>query len=231
MDFNLGCSGFVYGLALAKSLIETGLVNNVLLITAETYSKFINLKDRSVRTLFSDGAAATLVSSVTSDIELIGPFVFGTDGRGAQDIIIPAGGLRRPPTPESEIERQDRSGSWRSERNLYMNGGEVFNFALRRVPRALEDLLSRWGQGMEEVDYFIFHQANKFMLERLRHKLKIPSDKFWIDMETYGNTASSSIPIALERAREKEAIKSGDKVAILGFGVGYSWAAAMIRIL
>lgn len=231
MDFNLGCSGFVYGLTLAKSLIETGTATNVLLITAETYSKFINLKDRSVRTIFSDGAAATLVTSVDSDDELIGPFIFGTDGSGGQEVIIPAGGLRRPVTPESEIEQEDRSGNWRSERNLYMNGPEVFNFALQTVPRALDDLLRKGGLRTDEVDYFILHQANRFMLERLRDKLKIPSDKFWIDLEMYGNTVSSTIPIALQRAKETEAIKAGDKVAIIGFGVGYSWAAAIVHII
>jgi len=231
IDFNLGCSGFVYGLTLAKSLIETSTATNVLLITAETLSKFINLKDRSVRTIFSDGAAATLVSSVDSDDELIGPFVFGTDGSGGQDVIIPAGGLRRPLTPESEIEKEDHSGNWRSERNFYMNGPEVFNFALQTVPRALDQLLRKCGLRMDEIDYFILHQANRFMLDRLRDKLKIPSDKFWIDLEMYGNTSSSTIPIALRVARETGAIKAGDKVAIIGFGVGYSWAAAIVHII
>ncbi|MDQ5846423.1 MAG: ketoacyl-ACP synthase III [Acidobacteriota bacterium] len=231
IDFNLGCSGFVYGLTVAKSLIETSAATNVLLITADTLSKFINLKDRSVRTLFSDGAAATLVSSVNSVDELIGPFVFGTDGSGGEEIIIPAGGLRRPLTPESEIEHEDQSGNWRSGRNFYMNGPEVFNFALQTVPRALDQLLGKCGLSMDEIDYFIFHQANRFMLERLREKLKIPANKFWIDMEMYGNTSSSTIPIALRVARETGAIKEGDKVAMIGFGVGYSWAAAMVQIV
>ena len=231
LDFNLGCSGFVYGLALAKSLVETSMASKVLLITAETLSKFINLKDRSARTIFSDGAAATLVSSVDSDKELIGPFVFGTDGSGGQEVGIPAGGLRRPLTPELETEKEDRSGNWRSERNFYMNGPEVFNFALQTVPMALDQLLRKCGLRTDEIDYFVFHQANRFMLDRLRDKLKIPSDKFWIDLEMYGNTSSSTIPIALHLARETEAIKVGDKVVLMGFGVGYSWAGAMVSIV
>lgn len=231
IDFNLGCSGFVYGLTLAKSLIETGTANNVLLITAETYSKFINSKDRSVRTIFGDGAAATLVSSVDSDRVLIGPFVFGTDGGGGREVIIPAGGFRCPVTPESDVEREDRSGNRRSDRNLYMNGPEVFNFALQTVPRAMDQLLGKTGHQMDDIDYFIFHQANRFMLDRLRDKLKIPSDKFWIDMEMCGNTVSSTIPIALEGALKQGAIKAGDNVAIIGFGVGYSWAGAMLHIV
>jgi 3-oxoacyl-[acyl-carrier-protein] synthase-3 len=230
LDFNLGCSGFVYGLALARSLIEAGTATKVLLITAETYSKFINPKDRSVRTIFGDGAAATLIMAKQSERELIGPFVFGTDGSGAQAVIIPAGGFRHPLTAESSIEKEDRSGNRRSERNMYMNGPEVFNFALQTVPRSLKQLLSKSDRRMEEVDYFIFHQANQFMLERLRDKLKIPADKFWIDLAMCGNTVSSTIPIALEKARAQQAIKPGDNVAIIGFGVGYSWAAAMIQI-
>ena len=112
-----------------------------------------------------------------------------------------------------------------------MNGPEIFNVALRTLPRVMEQLLAKSDRGMEEVDYFIFHQANRFMLDRLRDKLKIPSAKFWIDLEMYGNTVSSTIPIALESAKNKGAIKAGDDVAIIGFGVGYSWAAAMIRII
>lgn len=231
VDINLGCSGFVYGLALAKGLIEAGTTTNALLITAETYSKFINPRDRSVRTIFSDGAAATLVSAAEADeSDLIGPFVFGTDGSGGREVIVPVGGARHPLTPESAIEKEDRSGNWRCDRDLYMNGPEVFNFAIRTVPRALDQLLSKWGKGLDEVDYFILHQANRFMLEHLRDKLKIPADKFWIDLENYGNTVSSTIPIALESAKNSEAIKSGDNVAVIGFGVGYSWSAAMIQV-
>jgi 3-oxoacyl-[acyl-carrier-protein] synthase-3 len=231
LDFNLGCSGFVYGLALAKSLIETGTSTNVLLITAETYTKFMNPKDRSVRSIFGDGAAATLISLSSSEAVLIGPFVFGTDGSGGRAVMIPAGGLRHPQTDESGIAKQDPSGNWRSEQDLYMNGPEVFNFALQTVPRVLNQLLTKWGQPIEDVDYFIFHQANRFMLDRLRDKVGISPDKFWIDLEMQGNTVSSTIPIALESARQKHAIKAGDNVAIVGFGVGYSWAAAMLQIL
>lgn len=230
VDFNMGCSGFVYGLALAKSLIEVGTVGNVLLITAETYSKVINPRDRSVRTIFSDGAAATLVESVDSEHQFIGPFIFGTDGSGGKEVIVPAGGSRQPLSAESAIETEDQSGNWRSAQNLYMNGPEVFNFAIRTVPRAIAQLLSKWGRSMDEVDCFIFHQANRFMLEHLRDKLKIPTEKFWIDLEDYGNTVSSTIPIALENAKKNRAINAGDNVAVIGFGVGYSWAAAMVRI-
>jgi 3-oxoacyl-[acyl-carrier-protein] synthase-3 len=230
IDFNQGCSGYVYGLSLAKSLIETNLARNVLLITADTYTKFINPRDRTNRTLFGDGAAATLVGAVESDSDMIGPFVFGTDGRGAEQLIVPAGGTRRPLDSDARIEREDDKGNWRSDSNLFMNGGEVFNFTLRTVPATLEKLLEKTGRSLDDVDFFIPHQANKFMLERLRGRLKIPAEKFYIDMQNCGNTVSSTIPIALENALAEGKVKSGDNVALIGFGVGYSWAATMIRI-
>lgn len=229
LDFNQGCSGFVYGLSLAKGLVETGAARNVLLITAETYSKFINPRDRSARTIFGDGAAATLVSAVEADHDLIGPFVFGTDGRGAQRLIVPAGGMRQPVTPETAIEMED-GGNWRSPQNLYMDGPEIFNFTLRVVPAALKELLKRSGVELAQVDYFVFHQANKFMLDRLQAKLQIPVAKFCLYMETCGNTVSSTIPIALEYALRAGQVKPGNRVMLIGFGVGLSWAATMIEV-
>ncbi len=231
IDINQGCSGYVYSLAVAKSLIETGMARNVLLVTADTYTKFINKRDRTNRTLFGDGATATLVAAVDSEVELLGPFVFGTDGRGAEQIIVPAGGLRRPLDDDTLIEKEDENGNWRSERNLYMNGGAVFNFTLQTVPRALDELFQKSGLSVDEIDCFVPHQANKFMLERLRAKMKIPVDKFVIDMEHAGNTVSSTIPLALENATRRGQVKRGDKVVLVGFGVGYSWAAAVARVV
>jgi 3-oxoacyl-[acyl-carrier-protein] synthase-3 len=231
IDFNQGCSGYVYGLGLAKSLIEAHTANRILLITADTYSKFINRRDLTALTIFGDGASATLIQPMAAEDELIGPFIFGTDGRGAPEIVVPAGGMRRPIDLEASIEREDEKGNWRSERNLYMNGPEVFNFALQTVPRALDQLLQKSGRSLDQIDYFIFHQANKFILERLRSKVKIPVDKFCIDMEMSGNTVSSTIPIALERAQRGGRIKAGDRVALIGFGVGYSWSATLIVMI
>src|SRR2546425_311175 len=231
IDINQGCSGYIYGLALAKSLVDAGTANNVLLVTADTYTKFINRRDRSLLTLFGDGAAATLIGSVAADPELIGPFVLGTDGRGANQIIVKAGGLRCPPTPETAVEKEDDAGNWRSEQNLFMDGADVFGFALKTVPEAMRQLLDKCGLSFDELDFVIPHQANKFMLERLRAKMKIPAEKFWIDMEQCGNTVSSTIPIALESAMEQGRVKAGDRVALVGFGVGYSWGATLIEIV
>jgi len=229
IDFNQGCSGFVYGLALAKSLIEAGTASNVLLLTAETYSKHINPRDRSARTIFGDGAAAILIAAVESNEVLIGPFVLGTDGRGEKELIVPAGGMRHRPTLETRIEKEAEGSNWRSLDNLYMNGPEIFNFTLQTVPSAVQQLLQKCGKTMDQVDYFVFHQANRFMLERLRAKLKIPADKFCLHMESCGNTVSSTIPIALEHACAEGKIRPGQDVMLVGFGVGYSWAACMVR--
>src|SRR5262249_18016998 len=141
IDFNQGCSGFIYGLSLAKGLIESGAARNILLITAETYSKFIHPKDRSTRVLFGDGAAAVLVRGIQSETEHIGPFVFGTDGRGFKELIVPAGGLRRRPSPETAVESTDSGGNTRSPEHLYMNGPEIFNFTIRTLPEAVTALL------------------------------------------------------------------------------------------
>jgi 3-oxoacyl-[acyl-carrier-protein] synthase-3 len=231
LDFNLGCSGFVYGLGLAKGLIETAQAKKVMLVTAETYSKFINENDKSVRTIFGDGAAATLIQAVdigdeTSD-EPIGRFVYGTDGRGAKNLIVPIGGMRqRTSSNESHI---DEFGNERMSSNLYMNGGEIFNFTLQAVPPAVNRLLEIMQLHLEEVDLVVFHQANRYMLDHLRKKLKIPEEKFVFDMEHVGNTVSSTIPIALSDAAASGRLKDGQRVMIVGFGVGYSWAANVIR--
>jgi 3-oxoacyl-[acyl-carrier-protein] synthase-3 len=219
----------VYGLALAKSLVESGTAANVLLITADTYTKFINRRDRTLRTLFGDGAAATLVGPAQSSREMIGPFVLGTDGRGAHKLIVHEGAMRK--RNGESVEEQDSRGNWRSKQNLYMDGAAVFNFTLSIVPKALEQLLNKAGISLDEIDYVIPHQANRFMLERLRPKLNIPLEKFCIDMELTGNTVSSTIPLALESALQTSRLKAGDRAALLGFGVGYSWAATIVEIV
>jgi 3-oxoacyl-[acyl-carrier-protein] synthase III len=230
IDFNQGCSGFVYGLSLAKGLIESGSAGNVLLVTAETYSKFINPQDKSVRTLFGDAAAATLVSAVESDREIIGPFVFGTDGRGAGELIVPAGAARRPSSASTAVESQSRDGNRRSEQNLFMNGPEIYTFTLRVVPAMVKGVLEKSGLDASKVDRFIFHQANKFMLDHLRNKLAIPAEKFSLHLEHCGNTVSSTIPIALEHDRSEGLVRTGDKIMLVGFGVGLSWAATLVEI-
>jgi 3-oxoacyl-[acyl-carrier-protein] synthase-3 len=228
MDFNLGCSGFVYGLGLAKGLIETGQARNVLLITAETYSKHIHPGDKSVRTIFGDAASATLVQAVHSDHERIGPFVYGTDGRGAKNLIVPAGGLRMAQAANPEL-IDDGSGNKRTVNNLYMNGAEIFTFTLRIVPETVSTLLAKAGKRMEDIDLFVFHQANRYMLDHLRRKLGIPEEKLPIMMAHCGNTVSSTIPILLKDLEKASRLKQGQCLMLLGFGVGYSWGGAIVN--
>jgi 3-oxoacyl-[acyl-carrier-protein] synthase-3 len=231
LDFSLGCSGYVYGLSLAKGLIETGVAGNVLLVTAETYTKYIHPKDRSARTIFGDGAAATLISGMESEKDLLGPFVFGTDGRGGKELIVPSGGRRKNPILNASDLEELESGVSRSPENLYMNGPEIFNFTLQSVPPLMNQILEKSGLTINDIDQYVFHQANRFMLERLRKKLKISEDKFCINLEQYGNTVSSTIPMALEIACQDGQVKPNDQVMLVGFGVGYSWAAALARII
>jgi len=232
LDFNLGCSGFVYGLGLAKGLIETGQAQKVLLVTAETYSKYIHKNDRSVRTLFGDGAAATLVQAVLSEeddkAQPIGPFVYGTDGRGAKKLIVPVGGMRQR-TITCDDAAVDEYGNERASSNLYMNGAEIFSFTLRAVPAAVNQLLSIMNQSLDDIDLVVFHQANQYMLDHLQKKMKIPGDKFVVSMENVGNTVSSTIPIALADAASSGRLRDGQRVMLVGFGVGFSWAATVIH--
>lgn len=227
LDFNQGCSGFVYGLSLARGLIDSDAAGNVLLVTAETYSKYLDSNDRSTRTIFGDGASAAVITAVDDAEELIGPFVFGTDGRGAGELIVRTGAMRNPASTDTEA----KIGTAPTHRTLYMNGPEVFNFTIRELPATIDRLLQKARLRLEEINYFVFHQANEFMLEHLRKKLSIPRQKFCINLESYGNTVSSTIPMALEIAMCRNQVKTGDRVMIVGFGVGFSWAAAMIKLI
>lgn len=228
LDFNLGCSGFIYGLGLAKGLIETGQAHTVLLITAETYSKYMHPRDKSVRTLFGDAAAATLVHGIDAEESAIGPLIYGTDGSGAQNLIVPVGGLRQRVRTQQPL-AEDENGNLRSPNDLYMNGPEIFTFTLSAVPRAFKDLLAKAQLTSDDIDLFVFHQANQYMLEHLRKKLKIPEEKFCIAMRHCGNTVSATIPIALKQAVFDGRLKAGNRVMLVGFGVGYSWGACLIR--
>lgn len=223
LDFNLGCSGFVYGLSLAKGLIMGGIAKNVLLLTAETYSKYLHPKDKGNRTIFGDAAAATLISS--DGFAEIGNFCLGTDGRGAQNLIVKKGGLRHP--SEFNDLMIDENGNPLSSDYLFMNGGEIFNFTAEAVPVLVEDVLAKNNQLKENIDLFVFHQANKYMMNYLRKLIEIDSDKFYYFLENVGNTVSSTIPIALYEAQKENKLKGN--ILIAGFGVGYSWGATILK--
>jgi 3-oxoacyl-[acyl-carrier-protein] synthase-3 len=225
MDFNLGCSGYVYGLSLAKGLIYAGVSKNVLLLTAETYNKYIHPLDKSNRSIFGDGAAATLISD--EGFAEIGDFVLGTDGRGADNLIVKTGGARYPELSDSVV--YDDAGGLLSPNHLYMNGSEIFNFTLETVPFLVTSTLKKNSLEMSDINLFVLHQANKFMLNTLRKLCSISQETFYIDMEDVGNTVSSTIPIALSRAKNKNLLIEGANIFIAGFGVGYSWGGCVLK--
>lgn len=227
LDFNLGCSGYVYGLALAKGLIDTGSASNILLITSETYTKFIHPKDKSNLTIFGDAAAATLVTKEPVGGE-IKNFVFGTDGSGHENLIVKQGGMRYP-ISESNEDIIDEFGNVRNDRNIYMNGSEIFNFTIEVIPGLVMDVLNSNCLSNENVHLYVFHQANMYMLNHLRKKLKVPEEKFYIFLKECANTVSSTIPIALFEAQKEGKVKDGYNVLLAGFGVGYSWAGCVIK--
>jgi len=226
-DITLGCSGYVYGLGLAKGLIESGQARNVLLLTADTYTKLLNPADKSVRTIFGDGASATLVTD-DADQERLRAFVYGSDGAGARHLIVPQGGLRDGGgiAPKSA---PDARGLDASTYDLYMDGPEIFNFTLDVVPATVDQVLERAELTRDDIDLFVFHQANAFMLDHLRKKLAIEPERFFVSLERTGNTVSSTIPIALADAVQQGRLKPGMTVMLLGFGVGLSWAGSIVE--
>jgi 3-oxoacyl-[acyl-carrier-protein] synthase-3 len=228
LDFNLGCSGFVYGLALAQGLLIAGTASKVLLIMSETYTRHIHPLDKSVRTIFGDAATATLLDA--DDLPRIGKFVLGTDGSGAPNLIVPAGGMARPRSEETAKEETDEAGNVRSMDHIYMNGPEIFSFTLRAVPDLVRETLRKNELSDDEIDLYVFHQANRFILENLRDRLEIPEERFYIDVEETGNTVCATIPIALRNALDKGLIREGSKVLLAGFGVGYSYGATVLRL-
>lgn len=222
-DFNLGCSGYEYGLAVAKGLVVSNIASNILLLTAETYSKYLHPSDKGNQTIFGDGASATIISA--DGFAEIGEFVLGTDGSGANNLILKTGGAKHP-DKKNDLSFDD-NGNPISSDYLYMNGSEIFVFTLNVVPKMLKDVLDKNHIAKENIDLYIFHQANKYMLEHLKKKLKIDSHKFFVNLEKVGNTVSSTIPIALCDARNQNRLHGN--VLLAGFGVGLSWGSTILN--
>lgn len=223
-DYNLGCSGCIYGMAVAKGLISAGIAKNVLLLTAETYNKYLHPSDKSNRSIFGDGAAACLIS--TEGFAEIGNFSLGTDGSGADKLIVGTGASRHKDKTGAYIE--DEEGHIRYDDYLYMNGSGIFNFTLDAVPQMINDVLIKNDMEKDAIDYYIFHQANKFMLNTIRKVCVLPKDKFYINLEETGNTVSSTVLIGLKDCIDNRQIKKEDKVMVSGFGVGLSWGGTLL---
>lgn len=227
-DINLGCSAYIYGLSVAKGLIYAGIARNILLVTTETYSKYIHPMDKSTRTLFGDGAAATWVSN-EGQIG-IGQFDLHTDGSGADKLIVHAGMARMPSSEETKIEKTDENGYVRSKEHLYMDGVGIFNFTIDAVPKTVNALLTKYGMAIDNVGLYVFHQANAYMLSYLQKKLKISAESFYVNLSEVGNTVSSTIPIAIRDAIDEGRFSESGRVMLVGFGVGLSWGSVMLEI-
>ena len=230
LDVNLGCSGYVYGLWLAHMMVSGGGCKTVLLLAGDTISQIVNPKDRSVAPLFGDGGSATLIQ--TSREEAASWFSLGTDGKGFDKLMVPAGGARNPCSTETKKEKQDMAGAIRSAEDLYMDGSEIFNFSITEEPKSIRDLVDYAGLDFNSIDYFVFHQANRYILLSIAKRLKIDVAKVPIKtIERFGNQSSASIPFALCGELGEELIRSEMKRLVLsGFGVGLSWASAVINV-
>lgn len=224
-DFNLGCSGYTYGLSFAKALIASNQAKKVLLVTAETYSKFIHEKDRTNRSIFGDAATATIIEKTEEDN--IGNFSFGTDGKGYDKLIIKNGGSKHKYDANCKIKEYGTDNKY-SDNHIYMNGPEIFNFTASAIPKFTKEVLEKNEVEKDDVSQFIFHQANAYMLNFMRKRVKVDSDKFYIDLKDGGNTVSNTIPIALKNY--SKSITKLENIILVGFGVGLSWSGGLIKL-
>lgn len=220
LDINQGCSGFPYGLWLVNALIEAGEASRAILVTADTYSRILSTQDQSTRTIFGDGASASIIEKSPSSSAGLVTSKFGTDGSGSGSLIA-GNGIR---LPRSSVSNLMTAGGAEHKPSLFMDGPAILKFALRVVPQLLEDLMSQAGLRQEDVDYFVFHQANAFILKLLRESIGLPVNKFPIQMEKYGNTVSTTLPTVI---RENGLLAPGRTLALVGFGVGLSWGGVI----
>ncbi len=228
-DFNLACSGYIYGLALSQGLIFSGTAKTILLVNADTYSKYIHKQDRSARVLFGDGAAVSLIT-ISDSTQGIIDIQCATSGQGYDKFIIPAGGCRVPKSTETCLPQTDASGNVRTLEHIHMNGMGILAFVNSKVPHHIRSTLARNKLTTDDIDLFVFHQASKVALDSLTQILNIESDKVFRNLREIGNTVSASIPIALKDAQDQGRIARGDTVLASGFGVGLSWGTAIIEM-
>ncbi len=221
LDFNLGCSGYVYGLALADGLIQSSAAKKILLITAETYSKYIDSEDRSLRTIFGDGATATLLTAAKQ--KSLWGFQFGSDGSGGDMLLVADGGGR----PEKDAIKPRHRKRWNSR--LYMDGPSLINFTVEAIPHLVEEILSKNNLEDSDIAHYLFHQATWKMLDQLRHRMSVEESRLPIELADIGNTVSCTIPILIDRMRKQGRLNTDSINMLVGFGVGLSWAGCLWR--
>jgi 3-oxoacyl-[acyl-carrier-protein] synthase-3 len=232
-DFTLACSGYVYGLALADSLARGGLAKEILLVTAETYSKHINPRDRTTRVLFGDGAAVTHLSATSAGERAGGAIVAAQLCSHGRDLekgaYIPAGGMRMPRSEETRREVEDRHGNVRCAEDIHLNGAGVWAFVNSALPGHLRDFLASQSLTVEDIDLYVFHQASKMTFDSLAKAVPIAPEKLFVNMTDVGNLASASIPFALYEALDQGAIEPGSRVLLSGFGAGLSYGSVLTQ--
>jgi len=226
-DVSLGCSGYVYGLWLCGGLLADG-VRRVLLLAGDTMSRACSPQDRSTVFLFGDAGTATALERDPNAPNLT--FVLGTDGSGEEFLIQPASGFRNRATPDSFNRLRTPEGSMRNSLDLFMDGTEVFRFTLREVPTMVAEVLSEAGWTLDDLEAFVPHQANQFMLRHLAKRLKVPSGKLALSLERFGNTSSASIPLTLSHCLNERLRRAPARLLLAGFGVGWSWGTAAVTL-
>jgi len=224
-DISLGCSGYVYGLWVCSGIVAGG-ARRVLLLVGDTMSRACSPQDRSTVFLFGDAGTATALERDANAPDMT--FVLGTDGSGKGFLIIPDSGFRNRATPGSFVRGGAADGSLRGPMDLYMDGAEVFAFTLRQVPPMMAEMLSASGWTLDEMDAFVPHQANQFILQHLGKRLKIPAGKMVLSLDEFGNTSSASVPLSLSYRLGGRLRQESMKLVLAGFGVGWSWGAATV---
>jgi 3-oxoacyl-[acyl-carrier-protein] synthase-3 len=226
----LACSGYVYGLAMAKAFIGSGMLTNILLITGDTYSKYIHPGDRATRFLFGDGASASWITVAPGDNIGVRDLICATHGADHEKFIIRAGAHRLPRSPATSEETIDTHGNVRSAEHIYMDGLGVLNFAKMKVAPLVRQLLARNQLSFADIDVVIFHQASKMAMDTLAKVLKVPPEKAYSNIGNVGNLVSTSIPAALKDAMDAGVAGPGKRLLLVGFGVGLSTAVAIVDI-
>jgi 3-oxoacyl-[acyl-carrier-protein] synthase-3 len=228
MDINLACSAFPYMLSLAHAMIVAGTARHVLLLNADAITTFLHPFDRSLVALHGDAACATIIGPCEDGFGF-GKFTLGTDGAGARHLLIPAGGARIPPGPETRVESTDESGCVRTPEHLFMDGPAIFHFCVYKVPQVIKEALAALRLSMDQIDMLILHQANKTMLSLIYKTLKVPEEKQFYCLERFGNSSGPATPLALYECWRKGRIRPGSRTLICSFGAGLTWGVACIR--
>jgi 3-oxoacyl-[acyl-carrier-protein] synthase-3 len=226
-DINLGCSQYIYALSVADAMLSAGIGRLALVTTGDTMSQTVHPKDRALVPILGDAGSATLVGKAEPGTGFLG-FCLGTDGSGAKHLMLPAGGFRTPISVETAVETTDAEGNVRSPENLFMNGAAIFHFAITVVPATIHKLLKQLSLTMDDIGLFLFHQANRYMLDYLVKKMAIPQEKTFFYIDEVGNTSGSTMPLVLAEAVRADKVKPGQNILMIVFGVGLSWAATVM---